>query len=245
MAGGRYRFRVIATAGDSAPRRLRDVARALSLRSATSPQRAECRSCRLASVAMRPLSLAAFAGIVVVIAFPNPTGALPADACERPAGVQRLVFSAAKYPNIRRHFRRAVRRRGWPRRLVLTRPGADERRERLLRDVPTRDGFDRDEYPPAVGRGRGLGLERGRRPRGWKADVRYVPSSENRSHGATLGALLAPFCDACASGTRSADRLESSPGKWCKRSSLISSGKWWAAQAGWSAGTSSLISLSV
>jgi hypothetical protein len=117
--------------------------------------------------------------------------------CVRPADVQRLVFSAVKYANVRRHFRRAVRR-GWPRRLVLNRPGADERRERLLRDIPTRDGFDRDEYPPAVGRGRGAGLERGRNPRGWKADVRYVPSSENRSHGASLGAQLEPFCN----GTR-------------------------------------------
>ena len=116
----------------------------------------------------------------------------------RPDGVQQIVFSAVKYPNIRRHFRRAVIRRGWLRRLVLHRPGADERRDRLLRDIPTRDGFERDEYPPAVGRGRGPGLERGRHPRGSKGDVRYVPSSENRSHGASLGAQLSPFCD----GTR-------------------------------------------
>jgi hypothetical protein len=89
-------------------------------------------------------------------------------------------------------------RRGWPRRLVVNRRGADARRERALRDIPTREGFDRDEYPPAVGRGRGPGLTRGRNPRGWKADVRYVPSSENRSHGATLGDRLEPFCN----GTR-------------------------------------------
>jgi hypothetical protein len=38
-------------------------------------------------------------------------------------------------------------------------------------------------------------LERGRDPRGWKADVRYVPSSENRSHGASLGAKLRERCD--------------------------------------------------
>jgi hypothetical protein len=63
---------------------------------------------------------------------------------------------------------------------------------------PTKDGYDRDEVPPAVGRGKGKGLERGRNPRGWKADVRYVPSSENRSHGASLGAKLSEFC----SGTR-------------------------------------------
>jgi hypothetical protein len=130
-----------------------------------------------------------------------PAGTTSTDAgaagCVRASGLQRIVFSAHKFPNVRRHFRGALRR-GWPRRLVLNRRGADARRERGLRDVPTREGFDRDEYPPAVGRGRGRGLERGRNPRGWKADVRYVPSSENRSHGATLGERLEPFCN----GTR-------------------------------------------
>jgi hypothetical protein len=74
----------------------------------------------------------------------------------RPAGVQRLVFSAAKHPGIRRHFRDAVRR-GWPRTLVVNRRDADERRERLLAGIPTRRGYDRDEYPPAVGGGGGQG----------------------------------------------------------------------------------------
>lgn len=83
---------------------------------------------------------------------------------------------------------------------MLNRRGADGRRERLLRDIPIREEFDRDEYPPAVGRGKGKGkgLERGRHPRGWKADVRYVASSENRSHGSVLGIKLRRFCD----GTR-------------------------------------------
>jgi hypothetical protein len=117
--------------------------------------------------------------------------------CVRPAGVQRVVFSASEYPSIRRHVRGAIRR-GWPRRLVLNRGGADARRDRLLREYPSRPGKDRDEYPPAIGRGRGRGLERGRNPRGWRADVRYVPSSENRSHGASLGNQLEPYCN----GTR-------------------------------------------
>jgi hypothetical protein len=117
--------------------------------------------------------------------------------CVKPTSLQRIVFSARKYPHVHRHLRGAPRR-SWPRRLVVNRRGADARRERALRDIPTRKGFDRDEYPPAVGRGRGPGLERGRNPRGWKADVRYVPSSENRSHGATLGDRLERFCN----GTR-------------------------------------------
>ena len=119
------------------------------------------------------------------------------ESCTKPRRIQRLVFSKSEYPNIRRHFRGALRR-GWPRRLIVNRPRADARRDRLLEDIPTRDGYDRDEYPPAVGRGKGKGLERGRNPRGWKADVRYVPSSENRSHGASLGSKLADFCN----GTR-------------------------------------------
>jgi hypothetical protein len=114
--------------------------------------------------------------------------------CTKPNGIKRLVFSKAKYPNIRRHFRAAVRK-GWPTRLVVNRRGADARRDRLLEGYPTKDGYDRDEYPPAVGRGKGKGLMRGRNPRGWRASVRYVPSSENRSHGAVLGNKIDDLCN--------------------------------------------------
>jgi hypothetical protein len=111
------------------------------------------------------------------------------------------MFSKAKYPNISRHFIAAVNR-GWPRVMVLNRAGADDRRDRLLEGFPTRPGFDRDEYPAAVGRGRPngdlRGLVRGINPLGWMADVAYVRSSENRSHGSSLGAKLRAFCD----GTR-------------------------------------------
>jgi hypothetical protein len=120
-----------------------------------------------------------------------------AKTCTKPSGVQKLIFKKAEYPNIRSHFRAALRR-GWPRRLVINRHGADARRDRLLAHIATRQGYDRDEYPPAALRGKGKGLERGRHPRGWKADVRYVPSSENRSHGASLGAQMSKWCD----GTR-------------------------------------------
>jgi hypothetical protein len=130
---------------------------------------------------------------------PTPTPApKPKSSCTRPAGVQRIVFSRAKYPNIRRHYISTVGK-GWPRVMVINRKGADARRDRLLEDIPTRAGFDRDEYPAAVGRGGPngdqRGLVRGINPIGWMADVAYVPSSENRSHGSSLGAKLKPFCD--------------------------------------------------
>jgi len=115
--------------------------------------------------------------------------------------VQAIVFRRADYPNIRRHYIAALRR-GWPKVMVANRPGADARRDRLLDGVPTRRGFDRDEYPAAVGRGRANGrsraLVRGRNPRGWMADVAYVESGENRSHGSSLGNKLRPYCN----GTR-------------------------------------------
>jgi hypothetical protein len=107
--------------------------------------------------------------------------------------VQSIGFSKTKYPTIRQHFLKAVAR-GWPRILVLNRPGASARRTRLLEDVPTRAADDRDEYPPALARGRGFHI-RGSDPRGWKADVAYVASSENRSHGSTMGIKLRRFCD--------------------------------------------------
>src|SRR6058998_2569990 len=43
-----------------------------------------------------------------------------------------------------------------------------------------------DQYPPAVGRGEGKRLVRGRGPRGWEADVAYVPRSEQRDFDAVL-----------------------------------------------------------
>jgi hypothetical protein len=129
-----------------------------------------------------------------VAARPGGVVATTTAACSRPKAVQRIEFSRVRYPAIRRHFRAAVRR-GWPRTLVLNRRHGDERRDRLMIGIPTRDGFDRDEYPPAVGRGRGHGLTQGRQPRGWKADVRYVESSQNRSHGASLGGQLRPYCN--------------------------------------------------
>ena len=105
--------------------------------------------------------------------------------CVRPGAVVPIGFSATKYPHIRRHYERAVSA-GFPPVLVVHRAGTDVRRDRLLRTTKTRRGLDRDEYPPAVGR------------TSVRASVAYVPSSENRSHGATLGLKLRRYCD----GTR-------------------------------------------
>jgi hypothetical protein len=142
---------------------------------------------------------AAIAALLVFGLLAAPAVARPLDGpvteagCSTPSGVQSLRFSKAKYPRIRAHALAAIRA-GWPSVLVLNRPGADKRRSRLLEAWATRAGYDRDEYPPAVGRGRGKGLVSGSDPRGWRADVAYVPSHENRSHGSVMGAELRGFC---------------------------------------------------
>jgi hypothetical protein len=86
---------------------------------------------------------------------------------------------------------------GWPRIHARNRPHADGES-----GLAPRADEDRDEYPPAVGRrrpnGTQKGLVRGINPIGWMADVMYVRSSENRSHGSSLGAKLRRFCN----GTR-------------------------------------------
>jgi hypothetical protein len=124
------------------------------------------------------------AGCAEVVVAPAPTRT-PSRSCASLKGVANISFSQTKYPNIRRHYEAALAE-GWPSVLVLNRSGADTRRARLLRRIATRAGMDRDEYPPAFARG------------SYRADVAYVPSSENRSHGARMGIKLRRFCD----GTR-------------------------------------------
>lgn len=68
--------------------------------------------------------------------------------------------------------------------LHIDRDGTDANRRASLKGIPTKQGYDRDEYPPAVSREGGAG-----------ADVRYVPSSENRSAGAVMGSQLSGYPD--------------------------------------------------
>lgn len=110
------------------------------------------------------------------------TAPVARDACSRPNHIVAIHFSKAEYPNIIRHIKRSWRL-GYRRVLRINRPGADRRRDKALAGIPTKEGYDRDEAPAAVLRKR------------WRTDVAYVPSSENRSAGASLGAQIAPYCN--------------------------------------------------
>lgn len=106
----------------------------------------------------------------------------PARACQRTGRVVEIGISATRYPRVLAHIDAAVRA-GWPRVLRIRREGADRRRARLLRGIPTRRGYDRDEWPMAMARS------------GWRAHVAYVPSGENRGAGASIGLKLRRWCD--------------------------------------------------
>jgi len=75
---------------------------------------------------------------------------------------------------------------GYPWILTIDRHGAKRRRTQSLRGMPTKPGFDRDEYPPAVFAEGGKG-----------ASVRYIPANDNRSAGAQIGNQLKSRPDGC------------------------------------------------
>jgi hypothetical protein len=114
----------------------------------------------------------------------QPSGPSSSD-CTKPTSVVTVGISETKYPAVLAHMRRAIRA-GWPRVLTIHREGAAARRERALAGIPTREGYDRDEWPMAFAR------------RSWRTDVAYVPSDQNRGAGARVGIKLRRYCD----GTR-------------------------------------------
>jgi len=97
--------------------------------------------------------------------------------------------SLTNYPHIADHVRDAIRN-GQPVILHIDRPHADQHRGRSTDDLPTKRGYDRDEYPPAMSR-----------EGGESADVRYVKSSENRAAGSSMGGRLRGYCNGQAPAT--------------------------------------------
>lgn len=94
----------------------------------------------------------------------------------------KIEVSAARWPHIADHV--ADVRKHYREVLHLDRAGADENRSQSLAGFPTRKGYDRDEYPPALSAEGGEG-----------ANVRYVIASENRSQGSVMGNALEPYCN--------------------------------------------------
>lgn len=97
-----------------------------------------------------------------------------------------LHFPTERYPLTADHISDAIAA-GHPSVCTIDRDGADANRRESLAGIPTKSGYDRDEWPMAVCEEGGAG-----------ASVRYVPSSDNRGSGAWVGNAIEDFSD----GTR-------------------------------------------
>lgn len=140
---------------------------------------------------MSRIGLALLVALVVILFGYGAVQALSDDApaqCMRSPLPVVVNLDDVRHAHLLAHEREAIER-GYPRQLTLERDGAPARRREDLRGVATILGHDRDEYPPAVAEESGLHSD------GTRADVAPVPSSENRSGGATLGLQLRPYCD--------------------------------------------------
>lgn len=92
-----------------------------------------------------------------------------------------LKFPSDRYPETAAHISAAITK-GKSAICTIDRDGADENREESLKGIPTKDGYDRDEWPMAMCSEGGQG-----------ADVAYVESSDNRGAGSWVGNALEEY----------------------------------------------------
>ncbi len=99
-----------------------------------------------------------------------------------------------EYPEAAQHIQEAQSGTSWrgdqqiqetqPSILTVDRPGADANRSAALRGIPTKPGYDRDEYPPAM-------FDEG----GASASVKYVNVHDNRGSGRRIQQQTADLDD--------------------------------------------------
>jgi RHS repeat-associated protein len=97
--------------------------------------------------------------------------------------IKKIYVSPTKYPKSAQHIQEA-QNAGKPAIVRAKRDGSVERRRDALQNTKTMKGQDRDEYPPAM-------FEEG----GTGASVKYVPPSDNRGAGASIGRQMSPVND--------------------------------------------------
>jgi hypothetical protein len=97
-----------------------------------------------------------------------------------------IVLPTDRYPETMAHIAAAIRA-GASAICTIDRNGAESNREASLRGIPTKKGFDRDEWPMAMCNEGGDG-----------ANIAYVSPKDNRGAGSWIGNQLADLKD----GTR-------------------------------------------
>lgn len=88
-----------------------------------------------------------------------------------------------RYPETMAHIAAAIQA-GASAVCTIDRDGADANREASLRGIPTKKGYDRDEWPMAMCKEGGDG-----------ADIAYVSPADNRGAGSWIGNLLTDLED--------------------------------------------------
>ncbi|MCM3631548.1 NucA/NucB deoxyribonuclease domain-containing protein [Paenibacillus glycanilyticus] len=97
-----------------------------------------------------------------------------------------LEFPVDRYPETAKHIQEAMAS-GESKICTIDRENAEENRKESLKDIPTKKGYDRDEWPMAMCQEGGDG-----------ADIAYISPSDNRGAGAWVSNQLDTFPD----GTR-------------------------------------------
>ncbi len=97
-----------------------------------------------------------------------------------------LQFPSDRYPETALHIKEAIAAGESPT-CTLDRKGADQNRKESLKGIPTKAGYDRDEWPMAMCAEGGAG-----------ADIKYIDPSDNRGAGSWVSNQLEQYPD----GTR-------------------------------------------
>ncbi|WP_270165160.1 NucA/NucB deoxyribonuclease domain-containing protein [Paenibacillus sp. SYP-B4298] len=93
----------------------------------------------------------------------------------------RLDFPSDRFPETASHISNAIKQ-GHSAICTIDRKGAEENRKRSLQGVPTKKGYDRDEWPMAMCAEGGDG-----------ADIEYISPSDNRGAGSWVGNKLESY----------------------------------------------------
>jgi hypothetical protein len=100
--------------------------------------------------------------------------------------VVKLMFPVDKYPETGEHIKEAISA-GESAICTIDRDEADEHRKESLKGVPTKQGYDRDEWPMAMCKEGGTG-----------ANIKYVTPADNRGAGSWVSNQLEKY----SNGTR-------------------------------------------
>ncbi|MNW28098.1 Sporulation-specific extracellular nuclease precursor [compost metagenome] len=95
----------------------------------------------------------------------------------------KISFPTDRYPETSRHIQNAIERGRSPV-CTIDRSGAEKNREESLKGVPTKKGYDRDEWPMAMCAEGGTG-----------ADIEYITPKDNRGAGSWVGNKLEHYSD--------------------------------------------------